>query len=56
MIKKIFLVFTLLLITILTSCGVIEDIFKAGYYVGIFIVLAVIILVFWLFSYLRKRR
>ena len=42
----------LLLLVTVTSCEVIGDIFSAGFYAGIFVVIAVIALIFWL---IRKR-
>ncbi|EOR94733.1 hypothetical protein ADIARSV_2107 [Arcticibacter svalbardensis MN12-7] len=39
----------------LSSCQAIGDIFKAGYYVGIFVVIAVLVLIFWLFSLFRRK-
>ena len=42
----------LLLLVTVTSCEVIGDIFSAGFYAGIFVVVAVIALIFWL---IRKR-
>ncbi|RVU00543.1 phosphatidate cytidylyltransferase [Mucilaginibacter limnophilus] len=38
----------------LSSCSVVGDIFKAGYYVGIIVVLIVIGLIWWLVSMFRK--
>lgn len=55
MIKRISLFAALLFTTMLSSCELIGDIFKAGYYVGIFVVLVVIVLIFWLFSFFRRR-
>ena len=43
------IIFTLLLFT-MTSCEVIGGIFKAGVWVGILIVVAIIVIVFWLFK------
>jgi hypothetical protein len=43
-----------LLLGCLTSCEVIGDIFQAGMAVGIFIVIAVIVLIVWLISRFRK--
>ncbi len=43
-----------LLIGTLTSCEVIGDIFQAGMAVGIFIVIAVVVLIIWLISKFRK--
>ncbi len=42
------IIFTFLLLT-MTSCEIIGGIFKAGVWVGIFIVVAVIVIIFWLF-------
>jgi hypothetical protein len=47
-----FLLLTLIMITF-TSCEVIGDIFSAGFYTGLFVVLAVIVLLIWLIG---KRR
>jgi hypothetical protein len=44
----------LFLSTMLTSCEVIGDIFQAGMTVGIFIVIAVVVLIIWLISRFRK--
>ena len=49
LIKSNVIIFTFLLFT-MTSCEVIGGIFKAGVWVGIFIVVAVIVLIFWLFK------
>lgn len=49
--------FVLLLMTIFyTSCAAIETIFKAGMYWGIFLVVAVIALIFFVISKLFKKR
>lgn len=47
-----FLLITLIMLT-LTSCEVVGDIFSAGFYTGLFVVLAVIVLLIWLIG---KRR
>lgn len=46
--------FLALMLTTLTGCELAGDIFEAGMGVGIFIVIAVIILVIWLISKFRK--
>lgn len=51
--KKLFLPSLLLLLTTLNSCRVIGDIFKAGVYVGVIVVLVVVFLIFWLISKFR---
>jgi hypothetical protein len=38
----------------LTSCEAIGDIFKAGMWFGVIIVIAVVVLVFWLLNKIRK--
>lgn len=43
-----------MLLSMLTSCEAIGDIFKAGMGVGIFLVIAVVVLVIWLISKFRK--
>ncbi|MFD2603017.1 hypothetical protein [Flavobacterium suzhouense] len=40
--------------TMLTSCELVGDIFQAGMGVGIFIVIAVIVLIIWVISRFRK--
>lgn len=37
-----------------TSCEVIGDIFSAGFYAGIFVVVAVVALLFWLVAKMRR--
>ena len=44
----------LFVICSLSSCEVIEGIFKAGVWVGVLIVVAIIALIFWLISRGRK--
>jgi hypothetical protein len=44
----------LLVLTILSSCQVVGGIFKAGMGFGIFLVIAVIVLIIWLFTRSRK--
>jgi hypothetical protein len=55
MIQRLFPALFLFVVTLLSSCEIIGGIFKAGYYVGIFVVLAVIILIVGLFYYIGKR-
>lgn len=43
-----------MLLTILTGCEAIGDIFKAGMGFGIFLVIAVVVLIIWLLSRFRK--
>lgn len=50
----ILLTFVMMLLTF-TSCEVIGDIFSAGFYTGLFVVVAVIVLIIWLISKGRRR-
>jgi len=52
--RKIYVFSALVILTSLTSCELIGDIFKTGFYAGIFIVIAIIVLVFWLLSRIRR--
>ena len=53
--KKLYSVVALLAITLLSSCELVGDIFKAGAYTGIFIVVIIIALIIWLLSKFRGR-
>lgn len=55
--KKVFFLVALLISFSITfsSCQVIADIFKAGMWVGIIIVVAIIALIFWLLSKFTKK-
>ena len=44
----------LVIMMTLSSCEVIGDIFSAGFYLGIFVVIAVIALIIWLVSRFRR--
>lgn len=44
-----------LLITLLSSCQLIADIFKGGVYVGIILVVVVIAIVLWILSKISNR-
>ena len=48
--KNILIVFFLFMITTLSSCSVIADIFKAGVWVGVLAVVAVIVLIIYIIS------
>jgi TRAP-type C4-dicarboxylate transport system permease large subunit len=52
--QKLFLFYFILIVTTLSSCEVIGDIFQAGMWVGVVIVIAVIALIWWLVSRFRK--
>ncbi|MEL1244312.1 hypothetical protein AAEO56_08585 [Flavobacterium sp. DGU11] len=43
-----------MLLSLVTSCEVVGDIFKAGMWVGVIIVIAVVGLIIWLISRFRK--
>lgn len=53
--KTLFLIPLFLLVSLLSSCEVIGDIFKSGVYVGIFIVVLVIIGIVWLFGRMGRK-
>jgi hypothetical protein len=53
--KKLYSFVALLAITLLSSCELIGDIFAAGAYTGIFIVVIIIALIIWLLSKFRGR-
>lgn len=46
--------FLLALVVTLSSCELVGDIFRAGFYVGIIIVIVVIALIVWLVSRFRR--
>ena len=48
------LVFTLIMAISLSSCEVVEGIFKAGVWVGVIAVVVVIALIFWLINKAKK--
>lgn len=52
--KKIYVMSILAMIMALSSCQVVGDIFKAGVWVGILLVFAVVAVIVWLFSRGRK--
>jgi hypothetical protein len=45
----------MLMLIVLTSCEIIGDIFSAGVYTGIFVVVLVVAILIWLISRLGKR-
>jgi hypothetical protein len=53
--KNRILLSALVLVTLLTSCEVVGDIFKAGAYTGIIVVVIIIVLILWLFNRFRGR-
>lgn len=46
--------FFAMLLSLVTGCELIGDIFQAGMAVGIFVVIAVVVLIIWLISRFRK--
>ncbi|MFD2161397.1 hypothetical protein ACFSJU_03280 [Paradesertivirga mongoliensis] len=42
-------------VTLLSGCEAIADIFQAGIYVGIFIVVAIIAVIIWILRFFRRR-
>ncbi len=53
--KTISLLSALFIITLLSGCEIIGDIFKAGAYTGIFLVLVLVALLIWILSKFRGR-
>ncbi|MGV3684066.1 MAG: hypothetical protein ACO1NS_00475 [Daejeonella sp.] len=53
--NKIYPIVALFVITLLSGCELIGDIFAAGAYTGIFIVVIIIALIIWLLSKFRGR-
>jgi hypothetical protein len=43
-----------MLLSLVTGCELVGDIFQAGMAVGIFVVIAVVVLIIWLISRFRK--
>ncbi len=52
--RSLYVITALMLVSILTSCELAGDIFEAGAYTGIFIVIVIIALVIWVISRFRK--
>ncbi len=52
--QKLFLFYFILIVTTLSSCEVIGDIFEVGVWVGVIIVVAIIALIWWIVSRFRK--
>lgn len=55
MIRQLKYVLAAMTALLFTACEIIGDIFQAGMYVGIFIVVALVALVFYLISRFRRR-
>ncbi len=55
MANKSILLTALFAVTLLSGCELIGDIFQAGIYVGIFLIIVVVVLVYWVFSFFRRR-
>jgi hypothetical protein len=53
--KSIISVSFILMMIMLASCEVIGDIFSAGFYAGIFVVVAIIAIIIWVIARLGKR-
>jgi len=51
--KKISLLSVFLILITLTSCEVVGDIFSAGFYTGLFLVVGIAVVILWLFG--RRR-
>ena len=53
--RKLYSLTAILFVTLLSSCELAGDIFEAGAYTGIIIVVIIVALVIWLFSKFRSR-
>jgi hypothetical protein len=53
--NKLFLTLAFFTVTLLSSCEVIGDIFQAGFYSAIFVVIALVAVVIWIMRSFRKR-
>jgi hypothetical protein len=53
--NKLNLSLAILTITLLSSCEAIGDIFQAGMYVGVFIVIAIVAVIIWILRFFRRR-
>ena len=53
--RKLYSLTVILAITLLSSCELVGDIFEAGAYTGIIIVVIIVALIIWLFSKFRSR-
>lgn len=52
---RLYTILAIAFVSTMSGCQLVGDIFKAGYYVGVFVVLAVVILVVGIYFYLRRR-
>jgi len=53
--RKLYSLTAILFVALLSSCELVGDIFEAGAYTGIIIVVIIVALVLWLFSKFRSR-
>lgn len=53
--NKLFLTLAIFTMALLSSCEAIANIFQAGMYVGIFIVIAIIAVIIWLLRFFKRR-
>lgn len=53
--RKLYSLIALSALTLLSGCELVGDIFKAGAYTGIFVVVVVIALIIWLLSKFRTK-
>ncbi|MHB1178121.1 MAG: hypothetical protein ACYCZO_07290 [Daejeonella sp.] len=53
--RNSYVIVALFVLTLLSGCELVGDIFKAGAYTGIFIVVVIIALIIWLLSKFRGR-
>jgi len=53
--RKLYSLTAILVITLLSSCELVGDIFEAGAWTGIILVVIIVAVIFWLFSKFRGR-
>jgi len=53
--NNIFLTLAFFAVTLLSSCELIGDIFQAGFYTAIFVIIAIVAVIIWIFRSFRGR-
>jgi hypothetical protein len=54
--NKLFFTIALFAVTLFSSCELVGDIFQAGFYTAIFVVIAIVAVVIWILNRFRGRR
>jgi len=53
--KKLNITLAILTVSLLSGCEAIGDIFQAGMYVGVFIVIAIVAVIIWILRFFKRR-